>query len=290
MSGKIEWAKTVLAEWNEAMEKSDETNKLIERYCKDDETKAHALENRSRYLRDNISKQRQNLISMYDEQKSIEQALDRTAQLYRQGHTERRALVATWKDAVKQMNQREADIEKAENDLEYAEMELDDKKLELKEQEDFLNELITNNKEVDLEILHLNEETSTVRKRFEKMNEGSALLENQVGLLRKHVQIVEQRVQQQRQRNKQIIKEKSEKEINFEKNDEDFYNLNERYKKLIEKHLSTQERLNILEEMVNNEEKAKKQLIHETTRIDGLLFRSQQQLTKLQDEDKLLLV
>lgn len=50
------------------------------------------------------------MINMYEEKKSLEVLLDRTSQLYRQAHMERRNLVNTWKDAVSQMNQREKDI------------------------------------------------------------------------------------------------------------------------------------------------------------------------------------
>lgn len=57
------------------------------------------------------------MIYMYEERKSLEVLLDRTSQLYRQAHGERRNLVNTWKDAVNQMNQREKDIRDIEKVL-----------------------------------------------------------------------------------------------------------------------------------------------------------------------------
>ena len=50
----------------------------------------------------------------YNEQISLENNLEKTAQLYRQAHAERRTMVNTWKEAVNQMNQREKDITQLE--------------------------------------------------------------------------------------------------------------------------------------------------------------------------------
>lgn len=65
-------------------------------------------------MQDSINKQQVLLLNAYEEKSSLEQMLERTSQLYRQAHNERRQLVNTWKEAVNQMNQREKDINETE--------------------------------------------------------------------------------------------------------------------------------------------------------------------------------
>lgn len=41
LSGKIQWSRDALQEWTEAMARGDETNKLIAKYCMEDEQLAN---------------------------------------------------------------------------------------------------------------------------------------------------------------------------------------------------------------------------------------------------------
>ena len=78
------------------------------------------LDSKRKLLHEAITKQRAVLVNLYEERKSLELLLERTSQLYRQAHLERRHLVSTWKDAVTQMNQREKDIKEAELEVDNA--------------------------------------------------------------------------------------------------------------------------------------------------------------------------
>lgn len=57
-----------------------------------------------------ISKQRTQLVNVAEEAISAECILDRTAQLYRLAHAERRQMVDTWKEAVNTMLARDHEI------------------------------------------------------------------------------------------------------------------------------------------------------------------------------------
>lgn len=162
------------------MAKGDEANKLIERYCKEDESNAKKLENKRRLIQDNVNKQKKTLIDLYEEQKSVEQVLQRTAQLYRQAHMERRQLIQTWKEAVQQMSQRESDIEECEKDLEEAKAYSKEKQAELKEQEHFLNQQVADNKEVEKAIDELNDEISDAKNRLADAVDLNTLKANEV--------------------------------------------------------------------------------------------------------------
>lgn len=41
LSDKMQWSKLALEEWQEAMNRGEETNKLIAKYCKEDEKNAN---------------------------------------------------------------------------------------------------------------------------------------------------------------------------------------------------------------------------------------------------------
>lgn len=57
-----------------------------------------------------ISKQRAQLVNVAEEVISAECILDKTAQLYRLAHAERRQMVDTWKEAVNSMLARDREI------------------------------------------------------------------------------------------------------------------------------------------------------------------------------------
>lgn len=58
----------------------------------------------------NITKQRKLLTECFEEERSLENMIHRTAQLYRQAHAERKLLVERWKEAVETMNFRVTEI------------------------------------------------------------------------------------------------------------------------------------------------------------------------------------
>lgn len=92
------------------------------------------------------------------------------------------------------------------------------------------------------------------------------------------------RVQQQRAENRRFSKEKSDILIELERSEIVIKKLEDRFNKMNNKNMSAQQRLQALEELMDVEEKTQKQINKETDRINGLMFRSQQQLTKFKEE------
>lgn len=64
-------------------------------------------------LQTTIGREKTVLKNLCDEQNSMEQILDRTADLYRQTHGERKQLVQTWREAVTSLATREIAIARA---------------------------------------------------------------------------------------------------------------------------------------------------------------------------------
>lgn len=180
LTNRIKWAKTALVEWRQAMEDGNKGYQLIEMYYKDDQVRAKQQNQRRQKLNAEIDKCRQNLIRMYDEQKTLECNLECTANLYRTAHAERRSMVDTWKLAVGQMSQREKDIRNSEMALIDCRNKAQKTARDLKAADDKLNEIIENNREVEAAIELLNEETSDMKEQIQRLIESVALKTNEV--------------------------------------------------------------------------------------------------------------
>jgi coiled-coil domain-containing protein 39 len=139
-----------------------------------------ALDSKRKLLFEAIMKQRSNLINLYEERKSLELLLERTSQLYRQAHLERRQLVNTWKDAVTQMNQREREIKEMEVEVDNARKVSDEKLVALKREESVMKLKQHENRETELYIQDLNITSSELRNRLLKLEDIIALKNSEV--------------------------------------------------------------------------------------------------------------
>lgn len=183
LTNRIKWAKTALVEWRQAMEDGNKGFKLIEMYYKDDQLKAKQQNYKRLKLNDEIERQRKKLIKMYDDQKTLECNLESTANLYRTAHAERRQMVETWKLATQQMAQREKDIRNSEIALMECRLKVELKAKELKMQDNKLNEIIENNREVEQAIEELNSETSDIKEQIQRLADMIMLKTQEVNLI-----------------------------------------------------------------------------------------------------------
>lgn len=251
--------------------------------------KFQILEARRRIIQQNIIKQKSILIKGYEEQKSLEQVLERTAQLYRQAHFERRLMVSTWKEAVHQMNQRENDIKNSESDLEESKKISLKKSDELKEISYFLEQQLQNNKDMEKSISDLNKMSSSNKSRLQELSEIVSLKTNEFTTIRKTLQNVSTKLNHQRNKNRQNLSEKQEKEVLLEKEISIVDELNEKFEKFKNRSFNAQERLKQLDEIMETEEKHILAVQGEISRLGSSLFRAQQQLHKMQTEEKNLI-
>jgi coiled-coil domain-containing protein 39 len=287
---KIQWAKAALMEWRDVMQRGEETNSLIEKYCKMDASKAEAMDSRRRCMQTAITKQRAVLISTYEEQKSLEQILERTSQLYRQAHLERRQLVETWKEAVGQMNQRERHIEETEKELDQARQRTAQKREVLKQHTDQLAAQELANREEEFAIGELNATASKLREQFAIHNDAVLLKTTEATTQHKALQGLAEQLNQQRLRNRRASAEEQDRGRRVEEGLAELQRMSDKAEGYRAKNLSAQDRLKQLEEIIGAEERNIKVLEDELSRLSGALFRSQQQLTQLQDQEKLLAI
>lgn len=288
LSENIQITKDMLFEWKEVIDSNQETNELIEKYCKMDTTRADALDSKRRIIQTAIYKQRKILVNTSEEQKSLEQTLERTSQLYRQAHMERRNMVTTWKEAVMQMAQREKDIKDAENEIERACDLTKMKKDRLMDVTRKFDMQVADNKELELHIEDLNAGQSALRQKYTSLQEALQSNSSELASLRKEVQNIAQKLSNQRSLNKRLVQEENDKEAACRKSVGELETLKKKHENFKSKTMNAQERLKQLDEFVEAEEKHIKSLEDETSRLAGVLFRAEHQLHKLQEQEKLM--
>ncbi|CAD6991771.1 unnamed protein product [Ceratitis capitata] len=284
LTSRVKWAKTVLLEWRVAMEDTNKGYQLIEKYFKEDQELARQKDLRRQLLHNEVEKLRKELVMLYDEQKSLEQNIECTAILYRTAHSERRHMVETWKVAVQQMLQRERDIRNGETELVNLKREAEKVLKERRNYDKHLDGLIQNNRDIEYNIELLNEETSQIKEQIQKLIDMAILKENEVELLQKDLQNLSNKVQQQRVENRKMAKEKEKRNHALEELKALLRKLEARLTEMANNHMSAEQRLQMLEEMNDTEEKAQNEINKDKYRLNGLIYRSQQQLQDMKDE------
>lgn len=288
LSDNIQIMKDMLFEWKEVMDSNQETNELIEKYCKVDTARAEALDSKRRTVQTLIDKRRTILVNTSEEQKSLEQTLERTSQLYRQAHLERRNMVTTWKEAVTQMTQREKDIKDAENDIERARELTKMKKDRLIDVTQKQEMQLANNKELELHMEDLNKGQSALRQKYSSLQELLQLNSSELASLRKEVQNIAIKMLNQRSLNKRLLYEENDKEAACRKSVGELEMLKKKHENFKSKIMNARERLRQLDDFVEAEEKQIFSLEDETSRLVGALFRAEQQLHKVQEKEKIM--
>lgn len=268
----------------------EETKKMIENFCRMDAGRAEALDAKRILYHEAVLKQKKILVHAYEEKKAVELLLERTSQLYRQAHLERRQLVNTWKDAVNQMNQREKEITETEAEIENAKKVSGDKLEVLKREEIAMKLKQEQNREAEFDINELNITSSDLRNRLLKLEDSVALKSSELLALRKTVQNESQRLNNMRSKNRQMLVEEKEKEEALASAIEELKAMREKFEKFKNSNSNAQERLRQIEEMFEAEKKNMKTIEDETARLTSTLYRSTQQLKKLQEAERDLMI
>ena len=268
----------------------EETKIMIEKFCRMDAGRAEALDSKRKLLHEAIVKQKNFLVNAYEEKKALELLLERTGQLYRQAHLERRQLVSTWKDAVNQMNQREVEIKDTEVEIESAMKVSGDKLDVLKREEAAMKLKQDDNNETEYHIQELNITSSDLRNRLLRLEDAVALKNSELLALRKTVQNESQKLNNLRSQNRQMLADEREKENHLKNTIQEMTSLREKYEKFKNNNSNAQERLRQIEEMLEAEQKNMKTLQDETARLSSTLYRSEQQLKKLQEAERNLMI
>lgn len=158
----------------------------------------------------------------------------------------------------------------------------------MKEQVEFLNQQIKNNKESEFSIRELNEDISNIRGRLNRYTNDIQLQANEFITLRRQVQHHSNRLQQIRQRNHKAAIECDSKTKKIAKIKEVVDELTSKVDRIEMERDNAEDRLRHLDELFADEEKTIHSMELEMTRLSQMVYRSSQLIQQQHNEQKLI--
>ncbi|KAH8359089.1 hypothetical protein KR093_004243, partial [Drosophila rubida] len=290
LTKRIKTAKSSLVDWADAMEDGNKGYQLIDKYYQDDQQKARDLNTKRQLLQADIDKRRKANIQLYDEQTTLEKNLERTACLYRAAHMERRQMVDTWKQAVNQMTQRELDIQTGEDECVHLTEKAYAMAASYRAANEQLNDVLENNRLVEQAIEILNTENSDLKNEIARLIDAGLLKEREILALRHELENLSNKVHAQRLENRKTLQQRDAKIAEIANFENVLSQVQARLKAIEDKATDANQRLQILDEMMEGEQQALNDLNKQQQRANDLLYRTQRQIGELRDEEKTLLV
>ncbi|KAL7729037.1 hypothetical protein ACLKA6_019870 [Drosophila palustris] len=290
LTKRIKTAKSSLVDWADAMEDGSKGYQLIDKYYQDDQQKARDLNTKRQLLQADIDKRRKVNVQLYDEQMTLEKNLERTACLYRAAHLERRQMVDTWKQAVNQMTQRELEIQNAEEECVLLNEKAQSMAASYRIANEQLNDVLENNRMVEQSIEILNTENSDMKNEIARLTEAALLKEREILALRHELENLSNQVHSQRLENRKLLQQRDAKQLEIANYEEVLKQVEARLKSIEDKATDANQRLQILDEMMEGEEQALNELNKQQQRCNDLLYRTQRQIADLRDDEKTIIV
>lgn len=158
----------------------------------------------------------------------------------------------------------------------------------MKEQVEFLEQQITNNKESELMISELNVEISKIRNQLNKFSEDIQLQTNVLITLRRQVQHDTNCLQQLRQKNHKASIDCDRKTKEIAKLKEIINELTSKVETIETEKNNAGDRLRHLDALMDDEERAIQAIEVEMVRLSQMVFRSSQMIQQHHDEQKLI--
>merc|ERR1712060_359060 len=109
---EMNWNQEELEQWAIAAKQKEEDEMTLERYRRADDSKVRELTLAIEKLTMENSVRQKELADQVTETQAKQIEMDKTAELFRQLHEERRKLIAQWEDSVKNMKTRDGQLEK----------------------------------------------------------------------------------------------------------------------------------------------------------------------------------
>lgn len=134
-----------------------------------------------------MNKRKEMIEKMVAEITNYEQIMERTAKMANQLKEEKKSLVVRWQDSVRNLRQRDLDIDRVNGDLQTAQEVLLRQKLAVDEQNAFLKIELRNNEELAAEIQELNETNSQIRRELNHYIDIYLTLQNDMNTLKRAV-------------------------------------------------------------------------------------------------------
>nr|CAD7573983.1 unnamed protein product [Timema californicum] len=286
----VKWDKNALLAWEEEMARGEEDNYVIVRAFQEDDSRAKELELKRERLQQEVMSRKQLLERVVREVCMLEQVLDRTGKLFRKVHQERQDMIAQWEGSVRVLHQRDSDIHNTMKEINIIRNNLRAREEDLREQKQFYDNEVNNNKEMDLQIAQVSHTAAKLRDELARLKAMVTELNNELKVVQRTMCTLGNQLSSQRAKNKQInetiLSKKERVELLINQNNI----LKDRLTMVDSESASATDRVRQLEEMLQVEEKTVHLLDMDIDRLHESLFRAQQVLFNLRKEEEVQLI
>ncbi|CAG2053558.1 unnamed protein product [Timema podura] len=248
------------------------------------------LELKRERLQQEVMSRKQLLERVVREVCMLEQVLDRTGKLFRKVHQERQDMIAQWEGSVRVLHQRDSDIHNTVQEINIIRTNLRTREEELREQKQFYDNEVNNNKEMNLQIAQVSHTAAKLRDELARLKAMVTELNNELKVVQRTMCSLGNQLSSQRAKNKQINETILSKKERVESLINQNNILKDRLTMVDSESASATDRVRQLEEMLQVEEKTVHLLDVDIERLHESLFRAQQVLFNLKKEEEVQLI
>ncbi|XP_060519727.1 coiled-coil domain-containing protein 39 [Cylas formicarius] len=288
MKSETGWDLEALKAWEESLKKRDEDNELIKKFSREDERKFNELEARRQNLQTEYDAKNAAVQNLVGELHSCEMIVERTGKAIKQQFAERECLIRQWKDAIKMLHQRDADISAEQQHVTNSQEQLEKLQERLGEENEFLQNEQKHNRDIQLEIQKLNSQYSRAKLQLDDLIQKIYLIVNETHGLRRAVTGAARHLEQTRLTGKMLSEQIDQKERLRIKTQEELTNLEQKLQEMKGTNVTSAERITKIQNLIDGQENSCKIFISDTERINNNLYRMTQVLTEQKDAGKIL--
>ncbi|XP_066261629.1 coiled-coil domain-containing protein 39-like [Euwallacea similis] len=282
------WDIEALKAWEEALKKRDDDNELIQKFSKEDERRFSGLEARRAFLQGEYDSKNLILGKMVCDLHSCDMIIERTGKAIKQQIDERESLIKQWKDSVKMLQQRDAEIETGQERILEADEVLKKQNEHIEEENKMLSNQQRNNHELELEIEKLNASSSGLKGELSDLQQSLFAIGNECQAVKREVTTSANNLEKLRIQNRLLDNKIDQEERRCIKGRQDTEAIQEKINEMKSSNVSSAERIKKIQKMIEMVEKECAVLISDTEKINSNLFRTDQQLKDQQALGKTL--
>lgn len=188
---QMNWNQEELEQWAIAARQKEEDELTIEKYRRADDAKVRELTLAVEKLTVENSHKKKELAELVTDTQAKQVELDKTAELFRQLHEDRKRLIQQWEESVGSMKTRDAQLERLGQEYADNMAGKSAKEDKMKERKRFFESVEEDNQKIDLAIEQTDRQLTRIRLDYQETKQSLMSFKDEVEVMKNQVQAVE---------------------------------------------------------------------------------------------------